>query len=61
MSTIVRCPNGEIKIYCKGADTVIFERLAKDGNIYMDKTIEHLEVNIIKIYCSIIYYYKINI
>jgi phospholipid-transporting ATPase len=43
MSTIVRCPNGEIKIYCKGADTVIFERLAKDGNIYMDKTIEHLE------------------
>ncbi|ORX65446.1 aminophospholipid translocase [Anaeromyces robustus] len=43
MSTIVKCPNGEIKIYCKGADTVIFERLAKNGNIYMDKTIEHLE------------------
>jgi len=48
MSTIVRCPNGEIKIYTKGADTVIFERLSKDNNIYMDTTIEHLEV-IIKI------------
>ncbi|OUM60692.1 hypothetical protein PIROE2DRAFT_13466 [Piromyces sp. E2] len=43
MSAIVKCPNGEIRIYTKGADTVIFERLAENGNIYMDTTIEHLE------------------
>ncbi|XP_058026472.1 phospholipid-transporting ATPase IC isoform X2 [Ahaetulla prasina] len=27
MSVIIRDPNGAIKLYCKGADTVIFERL----------------------------------
>ncbi|CAJ0850446.1 3974_t:CDS:2, partial [Entrophospora sp. SA101] len=27
MSTIVRGPDGKIKLYCKGADTVILERL----------------------------------
>jgi len=43
MSAVVRCPNGEIKIYTKGADTVIFERLAKNGNFFLDKTIEHLD------------------
>ncbi|CAJ0913543.1 9925_t:CDS:10, partial [Entrophospora sp. SA101] len=32
MSTIVRGPDGKIKLYCKGADTVILERLA-DGRI----------------------------
>jgi len=48
MSAVVRCPNGEIKIYTKGADTVIFERLAKNGNLFLDKTIEHLDVTIFK-------------
>ena len=28
MSVIVRLPNGEIRLYCKGADNVIFERLS---------------------------------
>ena len=29
MSTIVRTPNDKIELYCKGADTVILERLGK--------------------------------
>ncbi|KII95736.1 hypothetical protein PLICRDRAFT_98979 [Plicaturopsis crispa FD-325 SS-3] len=42
MSTIVRMPNGKIKLYCKGADTVILERL---GGVqpYTEKTLVHLE------------------
>ncbi|RMZ82312.1 hypothetical protein DV738_g1724, partial [Chaetothyriales sp. CBS 135597] len=42
MSTIYRCPDGKIRIYCKGADTVIMERLAKDNRI-VDITNQHLE------------------
>jgi len=43
MSTIVRTPSGSIKLYCKGADTVIVERLAKSQQ-YTQKTLVHLEV-----------------
>ncbi|KZO97443.1 phospholipid-translocating P-type ATPase [Calocera viscosa TUFC12733] len=32
MSVIVRNPEGQIVLYCKGADSVIYERLAKDHN-----------------------------
>jgi phospholipid-transporting ATPase len=42
MSTIVRGPDGRIKLYCKGADTVILERLAPD-NPYVEPTLIHLE------------------
>jgi phospholipid-transporting ATPase len=42
MSTIFRCPDGKIRIYCKGADTVILERLNKDNPI-VDVTLQHLE------------------
>lgn len=42
MSTIFRCPDGKIRIYCKGADTVILERLAKD-NPLVEPTMQHLE------------------
>ena len=45
MSTIVRLQNGQIKIYCKGADTVILERLSKNQP-YTEKTLAHLEVNL---------------
>jgi len=44
MSTVVRTPNGKIKLYTKGADTVILERLSKN-QMYTDKTVTHLEVN----------------
>src|SRR5258708_15344912 len=43
MSTIVRGPDGKIKLYCKGADTVILERLAP-SQPYTEKTLAHLEV-----------------
>lgn len=43
MSTVVRTPEGQIKLYCKGADTVILERLSKNQP-FVDKTMVHLEV-----------------
>ncbi|KAF9160967.1 hypothetical protein BGX21_001832 [Mortierella sp. AD011] len=42
MSTIVRGPDRKIKLYCKGADTVILERLSPD-NEFVDATLQHLE------------------
>jgi phospholipid-transporting ATPase len=42
MSTIFRCPDGKIRIYTKGADTVILERLNPDNPI-VDATLQHLE------------------
>eukprot|EP00794_Sanderia_malayensis_P006961 gene6961-7746_t len=42
MSVIVRTPTGQIKLYCKGADNVIYERLGKEQNC-ADVTLEHLE------------------
>ena len=46
MSTVVRLPNGKIKLYCKGADTVILERVSKNQP-YTEKTLVHLEVSIV--------------
>jgi phospholipid-transporting ATPase len=42
MSTIFRCPDGKIRCYCKGADTVILERLSPD-NPHVELTLQHLE------------------
>lgn len=42
MSTIFRCPDGKIRLYCKGADTVILERL-HDDNPIVEVTLQHLE------------------
>lgn len=42
MSTVVRMPDGRIKLFCKGADTVILSRLAKEQP-YQDLTLMHLE------------------
>jgi phospholipid-transporting ATPase len=42
MSTIFRCPDGKIRVYCKGADTVIMERLGQH-NPYTEPTLRHLE------------------
>lgn len=49
MSTIVRNPEGQIKLYCKGADTVIMERLGKNQQ-YVEKTLVHLEASCIRSY-----------
>lgn len=42
MSTIFRCPDGKIRCYCKGADTVILERLGQRDDV-VEKTLLHLE------------------
>ncbi|PKY01353.1 putative phospholipid-transporting ATPase [Aspergillus campestris IBT 28561] len=42
MSTIFRCPDGKIRIYTKGADTVILERL-NPHNPIVEATLQHLE------------------
>ncbi|KOS17081.1 putative phospholipid-transporting ATPase [Escovopsis weberi] len=42
MSTIFRCPDGKIRCYCKGADTVILERL-NDQNPHVEATLRQLE------------------
>ncbi|OAC98105.1 hypothetical protein MUCCIDRAFT_150463 [Mucor lusitanicus CBS 277.49] len=42
MSVVLRGPDGRVKLYCKGADTVILERLSKD-NPFVEPTLAHLE------------------
>ncbi|KNC84425.1 hypothetical protein SARC_03353 [Sphaeroforma arctica JP610] len=42
MSVIVRTPSGSIMLLCKGADTVIYERLA-DDNPFAEGTLQDLE------------------
>eukprot|EP00050_Salpingoeca_kvevrii_P002287 m.190317 g.190317 ORF g.190317 m.190317 type:complete len:1160 (+) comp10581_c0_seq1:297-3776(+) len=42
MSVIVRTPNGRIKLYCKGADSVIYERLSPRSP-FKTATSEHLK------------------
>uniref|UniRef100_A0A669B013 Phospholipid-transporting ATPase n=1 Tax=Oreochromis niloticus TaxID=8128 RepID=A0A669B013_ORENI len=42
MSVIVRSPEGKLTLYCKGADTVIFERLHPSCNKLMEVTTDHL-------------------
>ncbi|THH16206.1 hypothetical protein EW146_g4397 [Bondarzewia mesenterica] len=44
MSIIVRNPQGKIVLYCKGADSVIYERLAKDHDLELkEKTSKDME------------------
>ena len=44
MSAIFRCPDGVIRLFCKGADTVILERLSQDEpQPFVDSTLRHLE------------------
>jgi phospholipid-transporting ATPase len=47
MSTVVRCPDGRIKLFTKGADTVIYERLAQNQS-FSEPTLVHLEVRLIR-------------
>lgn len=41
MSVVLR-RNGNLRLYCKGADNVIYERLKNNSNNIMQKTQEHL-------------------
>ncbi|KAG6494794.1 probable phospholipid-transporting ATPase 4 [Zingiber officinale] len=42
MSVIVRDASGKIFLLCKGADSIIFDRLAKNGRMYESETNKHL-------------------
>ncbi|XP_031103190.1 probable phospholipid-transporting ATPase 7 [Ipomoea triloba] len=42
MSVIVRDETGQIFLLCKGADSIIFDRLAKHGKMYLEATTKHL-------------------
>ncbi|CAH9130070.1 unnamed protein product [Cuscuta epithymum] len=42
MSVIIRDESGQIFLFCKGADSIIFERLSKNGRMYLEATTKHL-------------------
>ncbi|XP_041917546.1 probable phospholipid-transporting ATPase IM [Alosa sapidissima] len=44
MSVIVKTPDGQIKLYCKGADTILFERLNPSNEDLKRITSEHLNM-----------------
>ena len=41
----VRSPEGKLSLYCKGADTIIYERLHESCRKLMDVTTDHLNVS----------------
>uniref|UniRef100_A0A1D1YWU8 Phospholipid-transporting ATPase n=2 Tax=Anthurium amnicola TaxID=1678845 RepID=A0A1D1YWU8_9ARAE len=43
MSVIVKNKEGQLLLLCKGADSVMFERLAEDGRAFEAKTSEHVK------------------
>ncbi|XP_076881410.1 phospholipid-transporting ATPase 6-like [Bidens hawaiensis] len=42
MSVILRDETGQLLMFCKGADTIIFDRLASDGKMYLESTTKNL-------------------
>ncbi|KAK7294382.1 hypothetical protein RJT34_17271 [Clitoria ternatea] len=42
MSVFVRDEEGTIFLMCKGADSIIFDRLSKNGKMYLEATTRHL-------------------
>lgn len=45
----VRSPEGKLSLFCKGADTIIYERLHQSCDKLMDVTTEHLNVRNISV------------
>ncbi|GCC30672.1 phospholipid-transporting ATPase ID [Chiloscyllium punctatum] len=43
MSVVVRHPDGKLYLYCKGADTIVFERLSASSQQLRDITTTHLD------------------
>ncbi|XP_017784427.1 PREDICTED: probable phospholipid-transporting ATPase IA isoform X2 [Nicrophorus vespilloides] len=43
MSVIVRDPSGNLRLLCKGADTMIYERLNNDSSQHKEVLLQHLE------------------
>ena len=44
MSVILRGPNGKIRLYCKGADSIVYDHLQEGNDDLKNKTQEHLNV-----------------
>ncbi|XP_010907601.1 probable phospholipid-transporting ATPase 4 isoform X2 [Elaeis guineensis] len=42
MSVVIRDENGQVLLLCKGADSIIFDRLSKNGRMYEVDTSKHL-------------------
>ncbi|KAJ8773950.1 hypothetical protein K2173_009381 [Erythroxylum novogranatense] len=42
MSVIIRDEDGQLMMFCKGADSIIFDRLAKNGRMFEEITTKHL-------------------
>uniref|UniRef100_A0A0N5AZW4 Phospholipid-transporting ATPase n=1 Tax=Syphacia muris TaxID=451379 RepID=A0A0N5AZW4_9BILA len=57
MSVIVRCPDGEIKLYIKGADSVIFSRLSQES-LFKDECLSHLKEYANKGYRTLCFAYR---
>lgn len=45
LSFAVRSPEGKLTLFCKGADTIIYERLHPSCNKLMEVTTGHLNVS----------------
>ncbi|XP_020226579.1 putative phospholipid-transporting ATPase 9 [Cajanus cajan] len=43
MSVIIRDEEGKLLLFSKGADSVMFERLARDGREFIEKTKQHID------------------
>ncbi|XP_023213895.1 phospholipid-transporting ATPase ID-like [Centruroides sculpturatus] len=57
MSVILR-REGKLKLYCKGADSIIFERLHADCEEIKTKTLDHLNVSLT--FCNFSVIQKVN-
>lgn len=44
MSVILRGPDGKIRLYCKGADSIVYDHLQSGHDDMKNKTQEHLNV-----------------
>lgn len=51
MSVLVRNPEGRIRLYCKGADIMLFERLHPCNQELMSITSDHLNVSCAATWC----------
>lgn len=51
----VRSPEGKLTLYCKGADTIIYERLHASSSKLMEVTTEHLNVSYICVFHNIVW------
>ena len=57
MSVIVRTPSGKIKLFCKGADTVIYERLGSAAPTGPQQHQQYIRQVISSFFCSVFFFF----